>query len=423
MWANESVFYHIYPLGFCGAPYWNDFSGQVHSRIYRISEQIPHMKNLGVNALYLGPVFDSGSHGYDTADFYRLDPRLGTNDDFAEVCRQLHDNGIRVVLDGVFNHVGRHFWAFRDVLTTHGHSAYNKWFYIRRGQNNRFGDGFSYRNWEGHQALVKLNLKNKDVKHHLFEAIRYWIEKCDIDGLRLDVAYCLDHGFLKELRSFCKSIKPDFWLMGEVTSGDYNTWVNDHMLDSVTNYEAYGRLFSGFNRNDMYEIARNFQGQYDWYRGKHFYNFLDNHDVVRIASKLKRKRDLKLIYTLLFAMPGIPSIYYFSEFALRGQKRFGDRELRPETAYFKYIPLTKHLINLTEIRKNHPVLSYGDYKELYVTSTVFCFAREHNGQVMICAVNIGKNDAVADYYGHMIHIPPRSAQILLNGRVLSFEKG
>lgn len=422
MWADESVFYHIYPLGFCGAPAWNDFSGRTDGRIYRLTEQIEHLKNLNINALYLGPVFESGSHGYDTADYYRLDSRLGTNDDFAEVCRRFRDSGIRIVLDGVFNHVGRYFWAFRDVLERREASPYYNWFYIRRGRNNRFGDGFTYRTWEGHAGLVKLRLTNRDVKEHLFNAVSMWIEWFGIDGLRLDAAHHLDKKFIRELKHFCRSLKPDFWLMGEVTGGDYNDWMNDALLDSVTNYEAYGCLFSAFNKRDMGLIARNLQGQYDWYRGRHLYNFADNHDVSRIASRLKRKRDLKALYTLLFAMPGIPAIYYASEFALTGNKRHGDRALRPETAFYRYTPLTRLIGRLAALRRENPVFSYGDYRELYVTPSILCFAREFDGQVMIFALNTGMDDVCADYYGHRISLTPKTVRIFLNGQILLSEK-
>lgn len=422
MWADESVFYHIYPLGFCGAPAWNDFSSRPSGRIYRLAEQIEHLKNMNVNAVYLGPVFESGFHGYDTADYFRLDARLGTNDDFAGVCRWFHDSGIRIVLDGVFNHVGRHFWAFRDVLERREASPYYNWFYIRRGRNNRFGDGFTYRTWEGHAGLVKLRLTNKDTKNHLFEAVRMWIERFGIDGLRLDAAHHLDKNFIRNLRYFCKSLKPDFWLMGEVTGGDYNDWMNDDMLDSVTNYEAYGCLFSAFNNRDMGIIARNIQGQHDWYRWRHLYNFADNHDVSRIASRLKRKRDLKALYTVLFSMPGIPSVYYASEFGVKGNKRYGDHVLRPETAFYKYTPLTRLIARLAGFRREYPVFSYGNYKELYVTNHILCFARELDGQVMICAVNAGEHGAAADYYGHSIPLLPKTIQILLNGHTLLSEK-
>ena len=200
MWAYESVFYQICPIGFCGAPRVND--GQTVNRIQKVADWTDHLVKLGVNAVYFSPVFESDSHGYDTRDFRKIDCRLGTNDDFATMCRTLHDNGIRVVLDGVFNHVGRGFWAFRDVQEKKWDSPYKDWFHISFDGNSNYNDGFWYEGWEGHYELVKLNLKNPAVVDHIFSCIRSWVEEFDIDGLRLDVAYLLDRDFLKALRRF-----------------------------------------------------------------------------------------------------------------------------------------------------------------------------------------------------------------------------
>ena len=190
------------------------------------------MKRLGADAIYFSPVFESDTHGYNTRDYTRIDTRLGTNEDFAKVCENLHHEGIRIVLDGVFNHVGRGFWAFRDVLKKREDSAYKDWFYLNFDGNSSYNDGLWYEGWEGNYDLVKLNLKNEAVVEHLFSCIRQWVEEFDIDGLRLDVAYCLDHDFLRRLRSHCDSLK-DFFLVGETLHGDYKQWMNDQMLHSV----------------------------------------------------------------------------------------------------------------------------------------------------------------------------------------------
>ena len=218
-WTNESVFYQIYPIGFCGAPREND--GVLERRILKVVDWIPHLMRLGCNAVYFSPVFESDKHGYDTRDYQKIDVRLGTNEDFANVCAALHEAGIRVVLDGVFNHVGRGFWAFQDVLEKREQSRYKDWFFINFGGNDAYGDNLWYEGWEGHYDLVKLNLHNPEVVQHLFESIRLWTEQFDIDGLRLDVAYLLDEGFLRQLRSFCDSLKPDFLLLGEILGGDF----------------------------------------------------------------------------------------------------------------------------------------------------------------------------------------------------------
>ena len=167
MWADKSVFYQIYPLGFCGAPKEND--GVPVSRIGKIAGWAPHIQKLGANALYLSPIFESDRHGYDTRDYRKIDCRLGTNQDFAQVCETLHEHGIRVVLDGVFNHVGRGFWAFRDVQEKKWDSPYKDWFHISFDGNSNYNDGFWYEGWEGHFELVKLNLRNPAVADYLLD--------------------------------------------------------------------------------------------------------------------------------------------------------------------------------------------------------------------------------------------------------------
>ena len=269
MWAYESVFYQIYPLGFCGASFEND--GVVKENILKVADWIPHIKETGCNAIYFSPVFESDTHGYNTRDYSKIDSRLGTNEDFKELCKKLHENDIKVVLDGVFNHVGRGFWAFKDVLEKREGSPYKDWFNINFSGNSGYNDGLWYEGWEGHYDLVKLNLRNEQVINHIFECIKGWIEEFDIDGLRLDVAYCLDHDFIRRLRSTCDSMKKDFLLLGELLHGDYSMFVNDSMLHSATNYECYKGFFGRGNLDTMaliYEIAEpleKYQGdQQEW---------------------------------------------------------------------------------------------------------------------------------------------------------------
>lgn len=406
MWAEKRVFYHIYPLGFCG-----------DRGLEKISGIIGHLKYIGADVLYLGPVFQSANHGYDTSDYFRIDPRLGSNDDFREVCRQLHENGIKVIVDGVFNHVGREFWAFRDVRENKENSRYCDWFLLNWNGNNHYDDGFYYQNWEGCSDLVKLNLKNQDVKNHLFEAIKSWTDNYDIDGLRLDVAYCLDKKFLTELRNFCRVLKDDFWLLGEIVHGDYNQLMNERMLDSVTNYECYKGLYSSCNDKNMFEIAHSLRRQQELYGGKFMYNFLDNHDVSRIASKLKDKRDLKLLYTMLYLIPGIPSIYYGSEFGIEGDKDAGgDSILRPSLNEFTPNELTEHIRRLSLIRKENEVVVYGAYKELLLQNEQFVFSRENGSNKAVCAVNLSEEEYEADIEGQKINIPPKEALLLIDGK-------
>lgn len=401
MWYDEAVFYQIYPLGFCDALYNND--GVVVSRIGKVKEWIPHMKKLGINAIYFSPVFDSEYHGYDTRDFRKIDPRLGTNEDFADVVKDLHKNDIRVIIDGVFNHVGREFFAFKDVQEKKWESQYKDWFNLSFDGNSSYNDGFWYEGWEGYYNLVKLNLRNDNVVNYLLDCIKNWVEEFDIDGLRLDVAYLLDHDFMRRLRAFSKELKEDFFLLGEMLHGDYNTIVNDDMLHSATNYECYKGLYSSFNSMNMFEIAHSIQRQFgkeQWclYRGKHLLTFVDNHDVNRIASTLTNKKHLPLIYGLMCSMPGIPCIYYGSEWGAEGVKANGsDNDIRKSYDVPEWNELTEVVAACAKAAATEKALQYGDYTMLVLTNHQYVFRREFEGERIIVAINAADSPYVAHF--------------------------
>lgn len=389
-WAYESVFYQIYPLGFCGAPFEND-GVQTH-KIKKVEEWIPHMKKLGINAIYFSPVFESDTHGYNTRDYKKIDVRIGTNQYFKEVCQRLHENGIRVVLDGVFNHVGRGFYQFQDVLKNREASPYLNWFHINLGGNSNYNDGLWYEGWEGNYDLVKLNLQNGEVVHHILDAVQYWIDEFNIDGLRLDVAYCLDENFVRTLRSFTTEKKPDFFLLGEMLHGDYNRLMNDSMLHSVTNYECYKGLYSSFNSMNMFEINHSLLRQFgpeNWtlYKGKHLLSFVDNHDVTRVASILSNEKHLPLIYAMCFGMPGIPCVYYGSEWGTRADKREGDPALRPCFEQPEWNELSEFISKLAEAKKNSEALNYGSFRSVLLTNRQCIFERASGHERVMVAIN------------------------------------
>lgn len=391
MWAYNSVFYQIYPIGFCGAPVHND--GLCVPRIQKIKDWADYLEELGVDSIILNPIFESDSHGYDTRDYTKVDCRLGTNDDFKEVCGALHSHGIKIILDGVFNHVGRGFWAFKDVQEKKWDSPYKDWFHINFDGNSGYDDGFWYEGWEEHFELVKLNLQNPAVTDYLLDCIRGWINEFGIDGLRLDVAYSLDHNFMRRLRSFTTELKPGFTLIGEVLFGDYNLIVNDEMLHSCTNYECYKGIFSSFNSMNMFEIAHSLHRQYgsdQWclYRGKHLITFVDNHDVERIGSILTDKNHLPLAYGLLLGMPGIPCIYYGSEWGEPGEKRpDNDYALRPCFEAPKPNELTEYIKKMIRIRQNSEALCNGDYKNVVIQNHQLIFERCFGGERVLVAIN------------------------------------
>jgi len=422
MWAYESVFYQIYPMGFCGAPFEND--GVEQSRILIVEDWIPHIKNLGCNAIYFSPIFESDTHGYNTRDYRMLDKRLGTNEDFKEVCHSLHENGIRIVLDGVFNHVGRGFGPFQDVVKNRERSPYVSWFYrIDFGGNSPYNDGLWYEGWEGNYDLVKLNLKNEAVVDYLLESVGFWIKEFDIDGLRLDVAYSLDEDFVRRLRAYCDSKKKDFYLVGEMLHGDYNRLMNDSMLHSATNYECYKGLFSSFNSMNMYEIVHSLLRQFgpeQWtlYRGKHLLSFVDNHDVSRVASILTNKKHLPLVYAMMFGMPGIPCVYYGSEWGTRGEKANGDPSLRPCFEAPVVNGMTEWVALLAKAKKASKALNYGGFKSIVLTNKQCIFERSIDGERVLVAINAEEQSFRANF-----NVGASKALDMISGEEQSFEGG
>lgn len=420
MWYDESVIYQIYPLGYVGAPQTND--GTLEHRILRVIEHIPHYKKLGINAIYFCPIFESSTHGYDTKDYSKIDCRLGTNEDFALLSNKLHENGIKVIIDGVFNHVGREFFAFRDVIENKYNSVYKDWFYINFDGNTAYNDGFYYEGWEGHYELVKLNLDNPSVREYLFGCIRGWFNEFKIDGIRLDVAYMLNKDFIRELRQVINSISGDIFLVGEMIHGDYNTIVAENMLHSATNYECYKGIFSSFNDMNMFEISYSLNRQFgseSWclYTGKNMVSFVDNHDVARIHTALKDKDHIPLAFGLLFTMPGIPCIYYGSEWGEESEKIPGqDILLRPEVVEPKYTKLTEYISKLCAIRTTNPALAYGNLTNIHVNNPQYVFERKFEDRRVVVMLNAADTDYTFNYdFGGV-------GTDLITGVKVSFEK-
>ena len=427
-WINDTVIYNIYPLGFCSAPKKNDF--QLTYRLDKLYDFIPHLNKMGVNCIVFNPVFESTKHGYDTIDYKKIDSRLGDNESFKKLCDTLHQNGIRVMLDGVFNHVGRDFFAFKDIQERGMGSIYTSWFYnVRFDRQSPYGDNFSYEGWAGFYDLVKLNLQNNDVVEYLLDAVRFWIDEFDIDGLRLDAANVMDVNFFRRLRALCKGKKEDFWMYGEIVGGDYNRLANSDMLDSVTNYDIYKGLYSCHNDRNFFEFAHSMDRQCgDWgiYKNLYLYNFADNHDVTRLASIIRDKGLLKNVYTMLYTMPGVPSVYYGSEFAMEGHKqRHSDDELRkpldlnalenPDHALFE------HICKLGKLKHSLCALQYGKYKNEMIQLEHMCFSMKCDSQKLYVMLNqsseyrnIGVN---TNFYGVLTDVLNDNKQYPCNGYV------
>lgn len=415
-WYDGSFVYQIYPLGLTGAPWRNDGSqeGATNTDAHRLLKivndgWVDHMKKLGCTCLMLNPVFESDSHGYDTRDYTKVDSRLGTKEDLKKVVDACHEAGIRVLFDAVLNHVGRGFWAFQDVLEKHQQSPYAGWFNIDWNGNSAYNDGFSYETWAGVPELVKLNHGCFELNDYLADVIRGWEADYDIDGLRLDVAYCLDDGYLGYLRQIADGLTAKrgekFLLLGETMFGDYNRWMNDHACDSVYNYEAYKGLWSSMNAANMHEIAYALERQsgdkpWDLYTGKHLLDFVDNHDVPRIATQLTDKKQLKPLYGLLFGMCGVPCVYYGSEWGIEGVQDYGDHKLRPALDKPEWNDLTDWICALSEARfttEGAEALCEGDYHELLCQPQQLVFQRAAQGRRVIVAVNASKDPVVLHF--------------------------
>ena len=428
-WYDEAVFYHIYPLGMHGAPKKNSYGAPVH-RLNMLLPWLSHIREIGCNAIYIGPLFESVGHGYETTDYKKLDSRLGTNEDLTNFVSECHKQGIRVILDGVFNHTGCDFFAFRDLKQNLEASRYKDWYCnvkFQGGNNSR--QRFSYDGWGGHGSLPKLNQKNPEVRDYICDVIRFWVREFDIDGIRLDAADVLDFDYMKAMRCVANEVKTDFWLMGEVIHGDYSRWVNENMLHSVTNYALHQAVFSSHNEHNYFEVAHTLKYIRETAKDcRKLYSFVDNHDVERIYTKLKNKADFVPVHILLYTLPGIPSIYYGSEFGLEGRKeRYSDDSLRPALNYEDYKDAvetnayTKLIAALGRIRRNTAALCYGEYHELELQNKYFAYERVWNGQSVIITVNNGDKDVrmklacgkVKEYMGAL-----SGERVLVNGGYL-----
>lgn len=401
-WYDEAIFYHIYPLGLTNAPKENNYKEVTH-RLNTLLPWISHIKEIGCNALYIGPLFESVGHGYETTDYKKLDSRLGDNKDLTNFVAECHKAGIKVILDGVFNHTGRDFFAFKDLQEKRENSPYKDWYCnVNFGGNTEYNDGFSYENWGGYNLLVKLNQKNPAVRDYICDVIRFWVSEYDIDGIRLDAADVLDFEYMSALRNVANQVKPDFWLMGEVIHGDYSRWVNEGTLHSVTNYQLHKALYSGHNDHNYFEIAHTVKRLYEMGGNKpdglKLYNFVDNHDVERIYTKLNNKAHFAPVHILLYTLPGVPSIYYGSEFGIEGKKeQFSDVSLRPALNLedfadaVKNNSFTKLIAALGHARQGSKALSYGDYRELMLTNRQYAFSRNTGDDCAIVTVNNDDN--------------------------------
>ena len=327
-WPAHAIWWQLHPISFTGAEPAAAAAPPAHG-LSRIGAWLDYLVDLGCNGLALGPVFASESHGYDTVDHFRIDPRLGTEEDFGHLVARCRERGVRLLLDGVFNHVGRGFPAFQDVLAHGRSSAYGSWFVLDFPA--ACPDGFRYADFEGSRNLVALNHAEPAVQDYVAAVMRYWLDR-GADGWRLDAAYAVPSAFWRTVTDRVRHDHPGVWLVGEVLHGDYVAAVRDGGLDSVTQYELWKAIWSSLNDRNFFELA--------WALGRHNefeaaflpMTFIGNHDVTRIASRLGDLRHLPHALAVLFTVAGSPSVYAGDEQAFRGVKHDragGDAEIRP----------------------------------------------------------------------------------------------
>lgn len=410
--------YHLYPLGFTGANQMENDGRQVQT-LSSIIELIPHLESLNISTLLLGPVFESESHGYDTRNYHHIDRRLGADEDLKALVRACHSVGIKVMLDCVFNHIGRSHEIFTDLQSKGQGSKYSGWIQgLNFDNNSAYNDGFAYESWDGHEHLVKLNLDNHDLQTYLLETTIGWVDTFAIDGLRMDAADVMSKDFLKALTLRLKGYKEGFMMLGEVVHGDYNQWLTQGALDAVTNYEVYKGLYSSLNDANYYEIAYALNRQFGSegvYPSTAMYNFVDNHDVNRVSSRLTSEAKLYPLYIMLYTMPGIPSLYYGSEFGQKGEKsNHHDCNLRPSWTEVKKEnqAIYETICRLSKINKEQVAIREGGYQQLHIDHEVIAYKRQWEGQDVYVFINAKGQDTYiptpmvhGDFYDILNDVP------------------
>jgi cyclomaltodextrinase len=334
-WVTQAVWWHLYPLGFVGAESAAETgadgvaSGPVRHRLDRIAGWLDYAVDLGVSGLMLGPVFASSTHGYDTVDHHRVDPRLGDDADLEALIAAAHRRGMRVVLDGVFNHVGRRHPAFVAALAAGPGSADAALFGLRWPQGSSGPPVWS--TFEGHDLLVGLDHDEPAVSDLVAGVMNRWLD-AGADGWRLDAAYAVPDRFWAAVLPRVRAAHPDAYVFGEVIHGDYPGRVRASTLDAVTQYELWKAVWSGLNDRNLFELAHALD-RHDGYLDTFVpQTFIGNHDVTRIASRLDDPRHLPHAVVVLLTTGGTPSVYAGDEQAFTGVKEEragGDDAIRP----------------------------------------------------------------------------------------------
>lgn len=384
-WVQHAIWWHVYPLGFVGAYPAPAPPGPDEHRLARVTAWLDHAQHLGASGIALGPVFASLSHGYDTTDHYRIDPRLGTDADLDELLAQARTRGLRVLLDGVFNHVGTDFARYRAALD--GDERARGWF---RGRPGRFAT------FEGHGDLIALDHRNPEVVDYVADVMLHWLDR-GIDGWRLDAAYAVPAEFWAQVLPRVRSAHPQSWIVGEVIHGDYPQLVSAAGYDSVTQYELWKAIWSSLNDGNFHELDWALQRHGEFLKTFVPQTFIGNHDVTRIASRLDNPAHVALALVLLLTVGGVPTIYAGDEFAFTGFKEDragGDDAIRPEFGApplqvgehgAQMFALHQFLIGL---RRRNPWLHIARTEMLTLENRRYIYRAHHGDDQLIVALNI-----------------------------------
>jgi len=393
-WVQDAVWWHVYPLGFVGAEREAPADGAVTSRLGRLTAWLDHVVELGANGLALGPVFASSTHGYDTVDHRRIDPRLGDDADFDALVTAAHDRGLKVLLDGVFNHVGRDHPAFRAVLEQGPDAPTAGWFRLRWPDGP--GAAPEYDTFEGHGQLVALDHSSPAVADWVAEVMTHWLDR-GADGWRLDAAYAVPTSFWAEVLPRVRERHPDAYVVGEVIHGDYARVVRESGMDAVTQYELWKAIWSSLNDGNLHELAHAL-GRHDGFLDTFVpLTFVGNHDVTRIASRLTDVRHLPHALTVLFTVGGTPSVYAGDEQAFTGVKEDragGDDAVRPPfpdspAELAPYGRPTQQLHQqLIGLRRRHRWLHTARTDLLHRDNRQLGYAVTGDGQRLVVALNL-----------------------------------
>ena len=382
-WVEHAIWWQVYPLGFVGAFPADPVPTADEHRLRRIASWFDHALELGASGIALGPVFASQTHGYDTVDHFAIDPRLGDDSDFDHLIAEARGRGLRILLDGVFNHVGTEFGRHRDAVA----GGDDSWF--RKGRN-----GFA--TFEGHDGLITLNHRNPAVVDYVVDVMLHWLRR-GADGWRLDAAYAVPDAFWAEVLPRVRSEFADAWFVGEVIHGDYAGTVAASTFDSVTQYELWKAVWSSLNDGNFHELDHALTRHDEFLETFVPMTFLGNHDVTRIASQLDDERYVGHALALLLTIGGTPTVYAGDEWAYRGVKeeRFGgDDAVRPE---FPSSPdesehlghdvfrLHQHLIGL---RRRHPWLHDARSSALHLTNRQYVYRTTSDAGTLVVALNL-----------------------------------